>query len=137
MNDQNPFTPLTLTTNPPSATGPSGQQEFESTTGRPSSAQPRQPNTRRKGRRPGSQRSRSKFRIKQLKTWFQAKLGGLDSSSLKLILIACGVTAAVALAVIALIKFLPLGVALLALLGLGTLLSLWDRLRYIIIYPRA
>jgi Flp pilus assembly protein TadB len=136
MNDRNPLTLLTSTDNPQSNVDPGGQHEFASESGGSETAQPRQQNTGRKARRPGSKRSRTKF-IKQLKTWFQTKLGGLDTSTVKLILIACGVTAAVALAVIALAKFLPLGVALLALLGLGALLSLWDRMRYIIIYPRA
>jgi hypothetical protein len=136
MNQQNPLT-LPPSINNTQSGIPGDQHAFESETPEPESARLRQQNTGRKPPRPSRKRRRSKFRIEQLKTWFKAKLDALDSSTLKLILIACGITTAAALAVIALIKFLPLGIALLALLGLGALLSLWDRLRYIIIYPRA
>jgi|ERR1044071_9860758 Flp pilus assembly protein TadB len=68
--------------------------------------------------------------LKSLRSRLQAKLGELDRDTLKKILVGCGVAAAVVAAVILAAKFLPLGVALLALLGLGVLLRLLERLPY-------
>ena len=68
--------------------------------------------------------------MKSLQSRLQAKLGELDRDTLKKILIGCGVAVAVVAAVILAAKFLPLGVALLALLGLGVLLRLLERLPY-------
>ena len=69
--------------------------------------------------------------MKSSKSGLKAKLGQIDPSTLKKIVIGCGVAAAAVAAVILAAKFLPLGAALLALLGLGALLRLLERLTFI------
>ena len=103
-------------------------------TGQTPAAKPKRQRTRRN--RLVSQRQRRTVRearrvsLKSLHSRLQAKLGELDRDTLKKILIGCGVAAAVVAAFILAAKFLPLGVALLALLGLGVLLRLLERLPY-------
>ena len=65
----------------------------------------------------------------RIKDGLTAKFAHLDQAALKKALIACGVVAAIAAAIVFLAKFTPLIVALLALLGLGAVLRLWDRVR--------
>ena len=65
----------------------------------------------------------------RIKDGLTAKFAHLDQTALKKALIACGVVAAIAAAIVFLAKFTPLIVALLALLGLGAVLRLWDRVR--------
>jgi len=103
-------------------------------TGQTPAAKPKRQRT--SGNRLVSQRQRRTVRqprrvsLKSLQSRLQAKLGELDRDTLKKILIGCSVAAAVVAAVILAAKFLPLGVALLALLGLGVLLRLLERLPY-------
>ena len=103
-------------------------------TGQTPVAKPKRQRTRRN--RLVSQRQRRtalqtrRGSLKSLQNRLQAKLGELDRDTLKKILIGCGVAAAVVAAFILAAKFLPLGVALLALLGLGVLLRLLERLPY-------
>src|SRR6266404_1038863 len=101
-------------------------------TGDTPSATPKRQRTRR-NRRASERQLRTvgrqrRISLKSLKSRLQAKLGEIDPDTLKKILIGCGVAAAVVAAVILAAKFLPLGVALLALLGLGVLLRLLERL---------
>ena len=65
----------------------------------------------------------------RIKTGLTARLAHLDQATLKKALIACGIAAAVAAAIVFLAKFTPLIVALLALLGLGAVLRMWDRMQ--------
>jgi hypothetical protein len=65
----------------------------------------------------------------KLKGKINARLGQLDRAKLKKLLKACGVGAAVVLAVMIAPKVAPIAVLLLALLGLGVLIRLWNRLR--------
>ena len=74
---------------------------------------------RRQARRP-SQR---------IKGGITSRLAHLDQAKLKKVLIACGVAAAVATAIVVLAKLTPLIITLLALLGLGAVLQMWGRLR--------
>ena len=103
-------------------------------TGQTPAAKPKRQRTR--GNRLVSQRQRRTVRearrvsLKSLQSRLQAKLGELDRDTLKKILIGCGVAAAVVAAFILAAKFLPLGVALLALLGLAVLLRLLERSPY-------
>src|SRR5437016_13143976 len=90
------------------------------------------PQRTRRNRRVSQRRQRTVQRnrrvsLKSLKNRLHVKLGGFDQDMLKKILIGCGVAAATVAAVILAAKFLPLGVALLALLGLGVLLRLLER----------
>jgi hypothetical protein len=65
----------------------------------------------------------------RIKAGLNAKFAHLDSVRLKKALIACGIAAAIAAAIVFLAKFTPLIVAMLTLLGLGAVLQLWDRVR--------
>lgn len=65
----------------------------------------------------------------RIKGGINSRLAHLDREKLKKVLIACGVAAAVATAICVLVKLTPLIVALLALLGLGAVIQMWDRLR--------
>lgn len=65
----------------------------------------------------------------RIKGGINSRLAHLDREKLKKVLIACGVAAAVATAICILVKLTPLIVALLALLGLGAVLQMWERLR--------
>jgi len=106
----------------------------QNATGDTSPAKPKRQRTRRNRgaseRRHQTVRQKRRVSLKSLQNRLQAKLGELDRDTLKKILIGCGVAAAVVAAVILAAKFLPLGVALLALLGLGVLLRLLERLPY-------
>jgi hypothetical protein len=74
--------------------------------------------------------SRKARRLTQrIKGGITSRLAHLDQAKLKKVLIACGVAAAVATAICILVKLTPLIVALLALLGLGAVLQMWERLR--------
>lgn len=65
----------------------------------------------------------------RIKGGINSRLAHLDREKLKKVLIACGVAAAVATAICVLVKLTPLIVALLALLGLGAVIQMWERLR--------
>lgn len=65
----------------------------------------------------------------RIKGGISSRLANLDREKLKKVLIACGVTVAAAAVICLLVKLTPLIVALLAVLGLGTVLHMWDRLR--------
>jgi len=74
--------------------------------------------------------SRKARRLTQrIKGGITSRLAHLDQAKLKKVLIACGVAAAVATAICVLVKLTPLIVALLALLGLGAVIQMWERLR--------
>lgn len=65
----------------------------------------------------------------QFKRGINSGLAHLDRQKLKQVLIAGGVVAAAATGIFVLVKLTPFIMALLALLGLGAGLRLWDRLR--------
>jgi hypothetical protein len=65
----------------------------------------------------------------RIKGGITSRLAHLDREKLKKVLMACGVVAAAAVAICLLAKLTPLIVALLAVLGLGVVLQMWDRLR--------
>lgn len=58
-----------------------------------------------------------------------ARFAHLNPGELKQALIACGIAASIATAIVMLAKMTPLVVALLALMGLGAVLRMWDRVR--------
>ncbi len=67
--------------------------------------------------------------IDQLNAHLQAKLGHMDSSRLNRVLLACGIAAGVVGAIIALLKSIPIGLAILAVLGLGVVVRFLQELR--------
>ena len=74
---------------------------------------------------------RRKVRIlsQRIRAGLTARFAHLDRDTLKQALIACGIAAAIATTVVMLVKVTPLVVALLALMGLGAVLRMWDRIR--------
>jgi Flp pilus assembly protein TadB len=122
----------TIPHNPPSSPPDSaGAQAAESTQAQPKAAQA---NT---GRQTGQQQSARRRRTKRkpsvsaLKARLRAKLGHLDHGRLKRILIACGIAAVLVVAIIALIKSIPVGLAILAILGLGVVVRFLEELRHL------
>ena len=71
----------------------------------------------------------AKVSWKRVKAGITARLAHLDQAKLKKVLVACGVAAAVATAIVVVAKLTPLIVAMLALLGLGAVTQMWGRLR--------
>src|ERR1041384_5234042 len=67
--------------------------------------------------------------LQRIELGIATRLARLDRDKLKRVLLACGIAGTVAVLIIAVAKLTPLLVALLALLGLETLLRMWDRLR--------
>jgi hypothetical protein len=72
---------------------------------------------------------RARRLTQRIKVGLAARFAHLDRDKLKKALIACGIAAAVATGIVVMAKITPLLVALLALLGLGAVLQMWDRLR--------
>jgi len=74
---------------------------------------------------------RRKVRVlsQRIRAGLTARFAHLDRDMLKQALIACGIAAAIATTVVMLVKVTPLVVALLALMGLGAVLRMWDRIR--------
>lgn len=68
----------------------------------------------------------------QLKTLLDARLSRLDPATLKQVLIAVGVAVATATVIVALCKFVPVGLALPAVLGLGLVLQFWKEIRRVL-----
>jgi len=81
------------------------------------------------GRFTSKVRRKARVLSQRIKAGLTARFAHLDRDKLKQALIACGVAAAVATVIVVLVKMTPLIVALLALLGLGAVMQMWDRLR--------
>jgi len=82
-------------------------------------------------RKTSRKKKKRKLNWQELKDRIEHKLAGLDREKLKKVLLACGIAAGMVLAVVVAIKMFPVGVLLLALLGLATALRFWERLRWI------
>ena len=91
--------------------------------------------TKRKSSRSGKQatgpraRKKSKMSWQNMKEKINAKLGGLDKAKLKAALTACGLAAGIVAAVVIAAKLIPVAILLLALVGVATVIAIWDRLR--------
>lgn len=72
---------------------------------------------------------KTKASWKRIKCGISARLANLDREQLKKVLLACGIAAAAVAAILLLVKLTPLIIALLAVLGLGVVLQMWERLR--------
>lgn len=86
---------------------------------------------RRSTRKKGDPAVDPATRWERVKSRLAAKMAQLDKEKLRQVLIGLGVVAGVVAAVILAVKMLPALVTILALLGLGLALQLWDRLRYL------
>jgi hypothetical protein len=132
MDTQNQPTSIALTTDSPAdlAQGKTVQPEAHPA---PVKRVPRQrtqePNP--SARRPRKVRVQRKRRLstEQIKAQLQARLGDLSNATLKGVLIACGITAGIAVGIIAFTKFVPVGVAILAILGLGVVVRFMEEIR--------
>lgn len=134
MKEETPFNPIVI-------------PDLNLPTAKPTSPKPKIKSTRRKlGARKTSRVARARAprtvvrfttrirrQVRQLtqriRGGITARLAHLDHDKLKKVLISCGVAAAIAVTIVVLVKLTPLLVTLLALLGVGAVLQLWDRLR--------
>ncbi|MCX6921808.1 MAG: hypothetical protein NT154_01105 [Verrucomicrobia bacterium] len=66
----------------------------------------------------------------RIKGRLAAKVAQVDKEKLRAVLSACGVAAGIVAAVLIAIKLMPAAALILAILGLGLALQVWDRLRY-------
>jgi hypothetical protein len=67
--------------------------------------------------------------IDQLNAHLQSRLGHMNDSRLKRVLMVCGLAAGVVAAIIALLKSIPIGLAILSVLGLGVVVRFLQELR--------
>ncbi len=127
MNKQNPSDPIRFPTDAgPSNRAGESQSETSQSSEAASGTQARQTRSRRSRRK---KTAGYKARIEAVIAELQAKLGSLDHERLKQILIACGIAAVLVVAIIALIKSIPVGLAILAILGLGVVVRFLEELR--------
>ncbi len=128
MNKQNPSDPIHFSNDadPSNRAGESSSEPSQSSQAA-SGGQARQTRTRRARRKKvAGYRARIEAMIAELR----AKLGSLDHDRLKKILIACGIAAVLVVAIVALIKSIPVGLAILAILGLGVVVRFLEELRH-------
>ena len=95
-------------------------------------AQEQNPQRRTK---PVSRARKRRLTARYIKAQIQAKLGCLANAQLKRVLIACGIAASIAIAIVAFTKLVPVGVAILAILGLGVVVRFMQELRRLPFYP--
>src|SRR5690349_196523 len=69
----------------------------------------------------------------RIKAKFAEKIAQIEPETLRSVLLACGIAAGLVAAILLLVKMVPVGICLLALLGVGLLIAIWDRIRY---FPR-
>ena len=137
MKEENPFNPIPLPENlalglPPSTEDINTQQHRAE---EPSRKAPKR-QAGQKTKRPNRPRKTlavdppldDQTRWQRVKGKVLARLATVDKERLKQVLIACGIAAGVVVAIIMVIKLLPVGLALLGMLGLAVLLRIWDRL---------
>ena len=103
----------------------------------PAGANPGQ-STRKKAGRPNQPKPARTFeemetKGQRIKARLAAKIAAIDREKLRQVLLACGIAATVVTAVVLMVKLMPVITTILALLGLGLALQLWDRMRY---FPR-
>jgi hypothetical protein len=73
-------------------------------------------------------KQKCKIKWQQFKSRINQHLGNLDRNRLRKVLLACGIATGIVMAIIAASKLVPVAVLLLALLGLGAVIRLLDRL---------
>ena len=71
---------------------------------------------------------------KDLKRFLETQVRRLDQPVLKQILVACGAGLLATVSVVALLKCVPVGLALLAVLGLGLVLQFWKEIRRVLTF---
>jgi hypothetical protein len=135
--DQPPFNPIPL---PPEFNLEAHQQTAQQKSENPGAEQTKQTSgakTRRPSRKPTVAQPDVTCPVlskwERIKGEFAEKIAQIDPETLKSVLLACGIAAGVVAAVLLLVKMVPVAVAVLALLGIGLIIAIWDRLRY---FPR-
>ncbi len=138
MKNETPSNPLplpeSLNLKPDAgATKQEGPSPGKDTATRQTRSQTKGSSNRRKRPRSGASRMKKNCHMKwqELKGRLNARLQHLDKDKLKAVLLACGVAAGIVAAFLIAIKLLPVAVLILAILGLGLALQVWDRLRYL------
>jgi len=127
MNPQNPI-PAAL---PPETNAPQPDATVPLPLRRPRRSPRRKPRT---PRRTALLPIKRRLSWAQLKALLDARLGRLDPATLKQVLIACGIAVAAATVIIALCQFVPVGLALLVVLGLGLVLQFWKEIRRVLTF---
>ena len=95
----------------------------------PHKAKTRKPNISRSTLRFAARiQRRAKVLSKRVMGSINVRLARLNPDMLKWVLMACGISAAIALVIIAMAKLSPLIVVLLAVLGMTAVLQMWARL---------
>ena len=126
MDTPNPLNPQSL---------PSDSTPAQAADTAPAEAQAAQAKPARRKRsqqqRPRTRRTKRKLSVSFLKARLQARLGRLDNARLKQVLIACGIAAALVVAIFVLIKSIPVGLAILAIVGLGVVVRFLEELRHL------
>ena len=131
METQNQSNPQSVLAE--STPGQAEPQPMQAKDSRRQQSQEPKPRTRRTNR--VSAGRKRQFSVRELKTRIQARLGSLGNTRLKQVLIVCGIAASLAVAIIAFTKFVPVGVAILAILGLGVVVRFMQELRRLPFYP--
>ena len=134
MKNETPFNPvplpesLNLSLNAGSAQEQASQNHAEPE--RPPKRNAKKKSTRSKRSASAACPADSESRWHRIKGRLAAKVALVDKEKLRAVLLACGVAAGIVAAVIIAVKLLPVAAVLLAVLGLGAALQVWDRLRY-------
>lgn len=74
-----------------------------------------------------SRKARTSWR--RIKGGLHARLSHLDREQLKEVLLACGLAVVTVVAILTLVKLTPVIIAILAVVGLGVAIQMWDRVR--------
>ena len=74
-------------------------------------------------------RRKARRLTQRIKGGITSRLAHLDRDKLKEVLIGCGVAVAAAVAICLLVKLTPLVITILAVVGLGAVIQMWERLR--------
>lgn len=72
---------------------------------------------------------KAKTSWKRIKGGLHARLSNLDREQLKEVLLACGLAVVTVVAILTLVKLTPVIIAILAVVGLGVAVQMWDRVR--------
>ena len=72
---------------------------------------------------------KAKTSWKRIKGGLHARLSHLDREQLKEVLLACGLAVVTVVAILTLVKLTPVVIAILAAVGLGAVIQMWDRVR--------
>ena len=134
MNNETPFNPLpipeslNLSLNDKAAQKQASPNKLKAKRSTKPNAEKKSTRTSRSGGT-ASRAISDESRWNRVKTKLAAKVALLNDEKLKAVLLACGVAAGMVAAIVIAIKLVPLGALLIATVGLGIALQIWNRLR--------